>query len=82
MSTADQAPLEDRLRNIFSEVFARPFLGTDHTVDTVEEWDSLSHIKLVINLERAFQTRIDPTSIARLYSSFADILQFIREQHG
>ena len=57
-----------KLATVFREVFddesivVRP----DLTADDVEEWDSLSHIRLVLSVERAFGTRFTASEISKL----------------
>lgn len=38
------------------------------TSDDIEEWDSLGHINLIINLESAFNSKFDITDIPKLTS--------------
>lgn len=76
--TTDASTLEDRLRGVFRRVFRRRLDGDVLTVDDIEEWDSLSHITLVMEIESHFDIEIDPDSIALLYSDSAVILDFLR----
>lgn len=71
--------LEERLLATFKRVFRRQFEAQRIRVDEVEEWDSLSHIKLVMELESEFEIEIEPSSIATLYSNFDVIVSFLRE---
>ncbi len=71
--------LEERLLAAFKRVFRRQFEAERIRVDEVEEWDSLSHIKLVMELESEFGIEIEPSSIAKLYSNFDVIVSFLRE---
>lgn len=71
--------LEERLLAAFKRVFRRQFEAERIRVDEVEEWDSLSHIKLVMELESEFGIEIEPSSIAMLYSNFDVIASFLRE---
>lgn len=71
--------LEERLLAAFKRVFRRPFEAERIRVDEVEEWDSLSHIKLIMELESEFGIEIEPKSIAKLYSNFDAIVSCLRE---
>ncbi len=71
--------LEERLLAAFKRVFRRQFEAGRIRVDEVEEWDSLSHIKLVMELESEFGIEIKPDSIAKLYSNFDVMVSFLRE---
>lgn len=48
-----------QLQPIFQDIFDEPSLkvGLDDSASTVEGWDSLSHIRLVSSIEKAFKIR-------------------------
>ncbi len=71
--------LEDKLIQVFKRVFGREFVDNNINVNKVEEWDSLSHIKLIIELESEFKITIEPDSIPLLYSDFSTILNFLKK---
>lgn len=77
--TVSVGNLEERLLVTFKRVFRRQFAVERIRVDEVEEWDSLSHIKLVMELETEFGIEIEPSSITKLYSNFDSIVSFLRE---
>ena len=60
--------IEEQLRSVFRRVFEREFPDRNFTVKETEEWDSLSHVKLILELESAFNLEIDPEAIRLLYS--------------
>ena len=68
-----------KLTEIFREVFdddsivVRPEL----TAKDVDEWDSLSHIRLVLSVERAFGLKFSASEIGRLKNvgEFVDLIQ-------
>ena len=68
-----------RLRAVFNQVFRRNFSGDNISVDEMEEWDSLSHIKLIIEIEKEFDIEIDPDRIPSLYSNFSTILRLLQD---
>lgn len=70
--------VEERLTGVFRRVFQREFNNYVLGVDDVDEWDSLSHIKLVIELEREFNLAIDSDVIPSLFSDFDTVLKFVR----
>lgn len=71
--------LEKRILQVFKRVFHRDFSKVDKiSVREVEEWDSLSHVVLMIELETEFDIQIDPESIALLYSSFSVIHRYLK----
>ena len=77
--TVSVGNLEERLLVTFKRVFCRQFAVERIRVDEVEEWDSLSHIRLVIELESEFAIEIEASSIAKLYSNFEVVVSFLRE---
>ena len=57
-----------RLEQVFRDVFDDPALELrdDLDADSVEGWDSLGHIHLIVATERAFGVRLTTSEIARL----------------
>ncbi len=49
----------ERIQTIFRELFDDPGLTvhTTTTADDIEEWDSLSHVNLVLQIEQEFGIR-------------------------
>lgn len=60
----------ERLRRVFADVFEIPIERIEPTSspDTIESWDSLHHLNLVLALEQEFQVQIDPEEIVQLLS--------------
>ena len=64
-------------------VFRREFddetilLTAGTTADDISEWDSLSHVNLILAVEKAFDLRFNVTEIATLENvgQLADIIQ-------
>lgn len=52
---------ENALRQVMGTVLQVPAdtIGPDSSMDTVEGWDSLRHLTLVLSLEEEFGVRID-----------------------
>jgi acyl carrier protein len=73
------AEIYQRLTRIFHDVFdddsivVRP----DLTADDVEEWDSLSHIRLVLTVEKNFNVKFSASEIAKLKNvgEFVDLIR-------
>lgn len=57
--------LDSTLRRVFAEVFNMSVddVVDDLSPDTIDEWDSLSHLRLVSALEEAFKTKFDNSEI-------------------
>jgi acyl carrier protein len=62
-------------RNVFDDesIEVRPEL----TADDVDEWDSLSHIRLVLTVERTFGVKFSASEIGKLKNvgEFVDLIR-------
>jgi len=75
----ESTEIYQKLTGIFRKVFdddsivVRP----DLTADDVDEWDSLSHIRLVLTVEKAFNIKFSASEIGRLKNvgEFADLIK-------
>jgi acyl carrier protein len=60
----------DEIRAIMSDVFDADFDEANVTADTtandIEEWDSLSHIRLIVAIERRVKVRFKNSEIESL----------------
>ncbi len=75
--TMEPSSTEGRLRRVFERT-----IGLDSGVKTIAttvtpEWDSLSHIKLIIALEVEFEISISPRDILKLYGDFDVVLDYV-----
>lgn len=73
--------MEERIKIILSNV-----LGTDKTaisentsVNTVEAWDSLRHMQLIIALEEEFNIDFDGEIISNM-TSYPNILNYVKKK--
>ena len=57
--------LEDRIKNIISAVFEIPEeqIKDNSSPDTIESWDSLKHMNLIIALEEEFEVEFTDNEI-------------------
>lgn len=64
----DQEQIFGRLTPIFHEVLDNEsiVLSRDLSADEVDEWDSLTHIRLIVAVEQAFQVSFPSMEIADL----------------
>lgn len=62
--------MENRIKNVMSAVFEIPNIeiSKESTIDTIESWDSLKHMNLVIALEDEFQITIPDEEVGNLVS--------------
>jgi len=52
-------------------------VSLDSTVDSLEGWDSLAHLRILMQVERAFGVRVDMEAAAEL-ASVREILDYLR----
>jgi len=62
--------MENRIKKVMSAVFEIPNIeiNEESTMDTIESWDSLKHMNLVIALEDEFQITIPDEEVGNLLS--------------
>ena len=62
--------MRERVRRIVSDVLQLPLeeVRADTSPDTVESWDSIQHLNLVLALEQEFGAQFDPDEIEELLS--------------
>lgn len=70
--------MEARLRALLQRVFRQEFDGRNLVVKEVANWDSLTHIKLVMELEREFGITIMPDEILAMYTDYNAIESLVR----
>jgi len=71
-----QEELIGRLQNIFQKIFDDDELviSDEMTADDVEEWDSLSHIQLIVAVEKEFSVKFQMAEVMKL----KNVGEFIR----
>lgn len=77
-------PLNSSIARIFADVFGVPVesIQPDSSPDTIETWDSLQHLNLVLALEQEFSIQFAPEEIETLLSPgkvMAVVAEKIRE---
>jgi acyl carrier protein len=73
----------ETLTNVFREIFDDDTIEIrrDMTAGDIDGWDSLTHIRLIIAVERAFGVRIPSTKIANL-NNVGDLIDAIQAASG
>ena len=73
----------ERLNEVFREVFDNEELmvSAETTARDVEGWDSLMHVTLIVNVEKAFQARFTSSEIAGM-KNVADLIQLIERRRS
>jgi acyl carrier protein len=69
----------NRLTKVFRDVFDEDdlVLRPEMTADDVSDWDSLSHIRLVLAVSKAFNVKFTAAEVSRLKNvgEFADLIR-------
>ena len=73
--------IEDRIKNVMSAVFEIPTeeIKDESSPDTIESWDSLKHMNIVLALEEEFNVQFTDDEIIELISMKL-IMVIIREK--
>jgi len=58
--------IDSTLKNILSGVFSQNNICLDDSIDTIDVWDSMLHMELIIALEESYSIRIEPEDIVTL----------------
>jgi acyl carrier protein len=71
----------DRLQNVFREVFDDPsiVLRDEMSAKDIEEWDSLTHIQLIVATEQQFNVMFMTAEIAEL-KNVGEFLKLINKK--
>ncbi|MBN2560293.1 MAG: acyl carrier protein [Phycisphaerae bacterium] len=73
---------EGRLLRVFDRTVGRRSGGNAIVATATPEWDSLTHIKLVMELENEFHIEVPPGDIQKLFSEFGVVLNYVRDAVG
>jgi acyl carrier protein len=73
--------IRDRLQNIFRDVFddSSIILQDEMSAKDIEEWDSLTHIQLIVTTEHQFNIRFMTAEIAEL-KNVGEFLKLIKKK--
>jgi acyl carrier protein len=73
--------MEERLKKIMSQVFDTPVesINKVSSPDTIDNWDSVNHINLVLALEQAFGVSFESEEIIEIMS-FELILVILKDK--
>jgi acyl carrier protein len=60
----------EQVRNIASDIFSVPpdKITAESSPETIENWDSMQHLNLVLALEEKFGVQLDPEDIEQMKS--------------
>jgi acyl carrier protein len=75
----DQSTIYAKLTEIFHSVFDDESIELAPTTSAADiaEWDSLSHIRLVVSVEKAFSIRLSASEVGKLQNvgEFVELIQ-------
>ncbi len=73
---------EDKLKQVLANVFSVDVRTIDETtsVDTVEQWDSLKHLNIVLVLEEKFNVTLTEEQTVQILSF--PLIKVVLEEHG
>ena len=71
--------ISERVTGIMAEIMEveESSINLDTNPDNMPQWDSLSHVQLVLALEKEFGVTISPEDGIEHLASFKDILKFL-----
>lgn len=74
--------INSRLNSVFESVFDRPGLTVEDktTAKDVDGWDSLTHVELIVAVEKAFRVRFTTKEVKAL-DNVGDFIRLI-EKHA
>ena len=66
----DRKTIEDRVKEVMAGLFAMDpaAIGDETSLGTVEKWDSVNHLNLMMSLEQAFGVQIDMDDAVEMIS--------------
>ena len=71
--------IEDRIKDVMSAVFEIPVneINDDSSPDTIESWESLKHMNLIIALEEEFNIQLTDDEILDMvnFSNIKNIIE-------
>lgn len=73
--------IETRVRQVAADVFNLPLeqVTAQSSPQTIETWESLQHLNLVLALEQEFAISIDPEEIAQI-GSIGDAIMRVKDK--
>ena len=75
-------PTLTRLTSIFREVFDDDdlVLKPELTADDVDGWDSLTHVRLILTMQKAFGIKFSAADVAGM-KNVGELVQLIESRH-
>jgi acyl carrier protein len=79
LHTVDEAQIYERLTQIFQDIFDDDLISVipELSAKDVDGWDSLTHIRLMLTVERAFKIKFSTSEIGSL-KNVSDLVTLIK----
>jgi len=79
----DEAQIYGRLTDIFMDIFDLDSieLTPETTADDVSGWDSLTHIRLILTIQKAFQIKFSTSEVGNL-NNVGELVRLIHAKLG
>jgi acyl carrier protein len=77
----DEPQIYARLAEIIQDVFDDDSIVVNHDLSAkdVDEWDSLTHIRLILTVEKAFKIKFSTSEIGKL-EKVGDLVTLIKQR--
>jgi acyl carrier protein len=77
----DETQIASRLTEVFHDVFDDDSIVVtpELTARDIDGWDSLTHIRLIVTVEKAFKVRFTTSEVGKL-KNVGDLMALIRER--
>ncbi len=81
MPNLEESQIYGRLSQIFHDVFDEEGITVtpELSADDVEGWDSLTHVRLIMTVQKAFKIRFSSSEISKL-ERVGDLVKLIKER--
>lgn len=75
--------VESRTAAVLSDIFRVPVesIGPDTSTETIEQWDSLQHLTVILSLEEEFDIHLEDDEAVKV-TSFPAICDIVRRHLG
>lgn len=76
----EKTEILEKIQEIFRDVLDNEdiVLSNETTADDIDEWDSLSHIQLIVSIEKAFCTKFTSNQIMN-WSTVGDMVDCLEK---
>jgi acyl carrier protein len=73
---------EERLKNLMADIFGidANTINDDTSIDTVDEWDSIKHLNLILAVESEFDITFDELETVEILNY--PLIKITLEEHG